>query len=98
VAREKVSVRLAPEAARWLRREAAERHITVSALVEECVRRAMGADRLEMFVRACLQGVAELVAGEGARAEDVRGAKIRLLGAAKGEMYGGKGRGGQGPG
>lgn len=93
MAREKLSLRVDPGVARWLRREAAERHITVSALVEECVRRAMGADRIEMFARACLHGICELLAGAGAAPGDVRGAKIRLLGEAKGEMYGGKGRG-----
>jgi predicted transcriptional regulator len=89
--REKTSVRLEPELMKWLRRRANERHTTVSAVIEDCVRRAAEADRLEWLARACLEGVARLLAGPDAGPEKVREAKKALVAAAKGELLDGQG-------
>lgn len=84
--REKTSVRLEPELMKWLRRRANERHTTVSAIIEDCVRRAVEADRLEWLARACLEGVARLLVGPEAGPEKVREAKKGLAAAVKGEL------------
>jgi len=84
--REQVSVRLPADLAKWLRRRANERHVTVSAVIEESVRRAMETDRLEILVRATLEGVARQLAGPGAGPDEARRVKLALATAAKGEM------------
>ncbi|MDK2784785.1 MAG: hypothetical protein PWR11_651 [Bacillota bacterium] len=84
--REKVSIRLEPELTKWLRRRAVERHVTVSALVEECVRRARDDERLELLVRASLHGVSLLLAGEGAGPGEARRVKVELVRAGREEM------------
>lgn len=80
--RERVSLRLPVELASWLRRRAAERHLTVSAVIESCVRAAMAEEKMELLLRACLEGVSRTLAQDG----DIRQVKVSLLKAAKGEM------------
>lgn len=87
-------MRLEPELMKWLRRRANERHATVSAVIEDCVRRAAEADRLEWLMRACLEGVGRLLAGPGAGPAEVREAKKALAAAARGELLGGQGENG----
>lgn len=81
--RERVSLRLPVELASWLRRRAAERHLTVSAVIENCVRETMSRERTELLLRAVLEGVAEILAQESG---DPRKVKLLLLREAKGEM------------
>lgn len=82
VPRERVSLRLPCDLASWLRKRAAERHLTVSAIIEDCVRAAMVEEKMELLLRACLEGVSRTLVQDG----DIRQVKVSLLKAAKGEM------------
>lgn len=84
--KERVCVRLPAELARWLRRRAVERHMTLTGVIEECLRLARFEERMELLVRGTLDGVARLLAGEGAGPGEVRRVKLELLSAAKGEV------------
>lgn len=84
--REKVDVRLPWSLAKWLRREAAQRHSTVSAVVEECVRRAKDTQTAELFARAALKGIClALARGDRERAREFA---RELVGEAWNEMKG----------
>lgn len=83
--REKLSVSLRPSQARALRRLAAEMHAPVSGLVAMAVERFLAereglevARRAEIFARAALWGVAELL-----EPEDPRAAARRLVAEAR---------------
>lgn len=90
--KEKTSIRLEPGLLKWLRRRANERHITLSAAIEDCVRREKDNEYLELLVRACLEGVARILAGDSAGLENVRKVKVCLVRVAKEEVM----RSGQG--
>lgn len=70
--RERVAVRLPWGLAKWLRREAAQRHTTVSAVVEDCVARARDMQVAELFARAALKGIClALARGDKERAREL---------------------------
>jgi predicted transcriptional regulator len=96
--REKVSVRLDPEVARGLRRLAARRGLTLSAALEQALRERLEGESLELLLRACLEGLARLLAPEGAGPEGVRKAKLGLLDAAMREREEARARAAKGAG
>jgi len=89
--KERISLRLHLGLARWLRREAAARHTTVSAVIEDCVRREKDMERAEIFARAALKGVCLVLArGDKERAKEL---ERELAAEALAEVKGARGGG-----
>jgi len=68
--REMLSVRLPSDMARWLRREAALRHTTVTAIVEEAVQKAVEGEKTEAFARAALKAICRAVTKDEEKARE----------------------------